>query len=349
MVSLVPMNDSVHPTIIKVALPVFPGVSAGTVMGLLDTLSSAGYSWQCLMSEEGTSRRFEPVLVGHAKGLVPCANGARLGVEKTFQDDDAYDLVVVGSIQLPVADLSSAISSEFTDWLKRTRERGATLASVCSGSLALAKAGLLEGLEATTHWAYAGYFNEIYPSVQLKAEEYLVKCDVDPPIITAGGGSSWHDLALHLVNEFIDADTAAQVARVFLMHWHEDQQTVFACLSPSLCSTDATIAKAQKVMRKHFAEVDVLEKAAASSALPKRTYQRRFRQATGMTPTQQLQLIRIENAKQAFRVSTESVEKIGWDVGYEDSASFRRMFKKLNGISPGEYRRRFLPKHFSSE
>ena len=338
------LNIVPEPTLIQVALPVFRGVSAATVMGFYDVLTCAGRAWQAMTEDRAPARLFQPVLIGEQKGDVTCANGAVLRVERDYEDTPRFDLVVVSSILLPASELCEDLDPSFLRWLKSMHERGCAVASVCSGSLVLAAAGLLDGLEATTHWAYVGYFQENYPEVRLRAKEYLLDCGVSPAIITAGGGSSWHDLALHLVGQFIDTDTAAQTARVFLMHWHEDQQTVFACLTPALASADAAVARAQQVMRERCVESDVIDRAAESSGLTKRTYQRRFRQATGMTPTQQLQLLRCERAKQILQVTSKSVEEIAWEVGYEDTASFRRIFKKHNGIGPGEFRRRFLPR-----
>ena len=339
------MKATPDPTLVRVALPVFPGVSAATVMGFYDVLTSAGRAWQSMTEERAPRRLFQPVLIGEREGDVACANGAVLRVARGYGDSSDFDLVIVSSVLLPAPELCRNLDSGFLRWLKRAHEQGSAIASVCSGSLVLAAAGLLEEREATTHWAYAGYFQENFPGVRLRSGNYLVDCGVSPAIITAGGGSSWHDLALHLVERFIDANTAAQTARVFLMHWHEDQQTVFACLTPALASADGAVARAQGAMRQTSSESDVLERAAECSGLSKRTYQRRFRQATGMTPTQQLQLLRSERAKQIFQSTAKSVEEVAWEVGYEDAASFRRVFKKLNGIGPGEFRRRFLPRY----
>ena len=339
------MSNVSSPSLVRVALPIFPGVSAATVMGFYDVLTCAGRAWQAMTEAASPEPLFQPVLVGSEKGAIPCANGVSLNATSDFGEAEDFDLVIVSSVLAPAPELAANLDSGFIDWLKRMRSGGSAIASVCSGSLVLAQAGFLSGLTATTHWAYVGYFQEHFPDVTLRDREYLIDCNVTPPIYTAGGGSSWHDLALHLVERYIGTETAAQTARVFLMHWHEDQQTVFACLTPALATADAAVVQAQQVMREHFAESDVIERAAESSGLSKRTYQRRFRQATGMTPTQQLQFLRVERAKQVFQVTSKSVEEVGWEVGYEDTASFRRIFKKLNGISPGEFRRRFLPRN----
>lgn len=335
------MADST-PSTIRVALPVFPGISAATVMGFYDVLTCAGRAWQAMTGDDAPQTLFEPVIVGKSRGVAPCANGAKLHVEVDFAAAGDFDVVILSSILAPPPEISKCLHPELKSWITSCRERGAVLASVCSGSIALAEAGLLNGLEATTHWSYAGHFRQTYPDVRLQPERLLIECPVQPAIVTAGGGSSWHDLALRLVERFIDAETAAQTARVFLMHWHEDQQTVFACLTPELSATDGAVAHSQRVMREHFSSASALEMAARSSGLSERTYQRRFRLATGMTPTQHLQLLRIEKAKELLQASPMPVTDIGWEVGYEDSTSFRRVFKKLNGIGPGEYRKRFL-------
>lgn len=335
-------DQQLTPQNLRVALPVFSGVSAATVMGFYDVLSCAGRAWQAMTGQETPPRLIEPVLVGGRCGEATCANGASVNVARVFESAQEFDLAIVSSILLPPQVVAEGLDPRFLSWLKAIHRQGCAMASVCSGSLALAEAGLLEGLEATTHWAYAGWFKERYPRVTLRAERLLVDNPVEPRIVTAGGGSSWHDLALHIVERYISTEVAAQTARVFLMHWHKDQQTLFACLTPQIASTDGAVARAQQWMRRHFGEPDVIETAAESSGLNKRTYQRRFRQATGLTPTQHLQLVRVERAKEILQTTTKPVTEVGWAVGYEDAVSFRRVFKELNGIGPGEFRRRFL-------
>jgi transcriptional regulator GlxA family with amidase domain len=285
---------------------------------------------------------FEPVLVSDQAGRVACLGGGELFAGASYQSIGPVDLVLVGSIHTPPTDIVESFSPALLNWLLGCHASGAGIASVCAGSVVLAAAGLLDGKPATTHWSFVGLFRGAFPRVELRAEQVLVEASEDPLLITAGGGSSWHDLTLELIRRFAGMEVAAQTARVFMMRWHEDQQTAFACLVPSTAPTDSAIAKAQNALRTGFAATDALDRAWQLSGLTARTYQRRFLAATGMSPRQYLQLVRVEKSKTLLESGDLPVTEVGAAVGYEDGAFFRRLFRRLTGMAPGEYRRRFL-------
>jgi transcriptional regulator GlxA family with amidase domain len=162
-------------------------------------------------------------------------------------------------------------------------------------------------------------------------------------IVTAGGGSLWQELLLYLIMRFLGRDAAAQAAKLYLMDWSRQDQLPYALFQERRQHADAVIRKAQRIMLDRSAEADVLSLARAATGLIDRTFQRRFRAATGVTPGRYLQELRIEFAKEAIVTEDRPLDDIAWDVGYTDPASFRRLFKRVVGISPSAYRRRMTP------
>ena len=125
------------------------------------------------------------------------------------------------------------------------------------------------------------------------------------------------------------------------MQWHRDGQAAFHFFDPPMDHGDAAVAAAQRWLERNLEVANPVEQMAGHSGLTSRTFKRRFTTATGDTPIVYVQRLRIERAKRRLERSGDPIERISWAVGYEDPASFRRLFKRLTGLTPGEYRRRF--------
>ena len=176
--------------------------------------------------------------------------------------------------------------------------RGATLATACSGAVLLAEAGLLDGQEATTHWAYCDILRSRYPEVKVRAQRALVVSGDGQRLVMAGGGTSWLDLALYLIARFVGVDAAMQVARINLIDWHAIGQQPFARLARSRQVDDAVIARCQTWIAEHYHEPAPVAAMVRLSGLAERSFKRRFRQATGMSPLEYVHTLRLEEAKQ---------------------------------------------------
>ena len=220
---------------------------------------------------------------------------------------------------------------------------GAQLYAACGGSLVLAEAGLLEGGAATTHWAYVPLFRKMFPGVTLHAEQLLVQSGPGHNLVCAGGASSWQDLALLMIAKYGGTDEAIRMSKLFLYQWHRDGQLPYASMIQNVDHGDAVILHCQQWIGQNYQRQDIIAELVRESGLPKRSFDRRFRAATGYSPLAYVQTLRIEEAKQQLETSAIAVEQIGRDVGYEDAASFRRLFRRLTGIAPGDYRRKFQP------
>ena len=232
-------------------------------------------------------------------------------------------------------------NAEIVEWLSIMHASGAVLCSACSGVLLLAETGLLDGKEATMHWCYASTFRQNFPNIHLRLEKMLVIAGEREQFIMSGASSSWTELVLYLIARYVSPSAAQAVAKFYAFQWYPDGQKPYLILEPSFDHQDATIRDTQLWLQKHFSEPAPVTEMQKRSGIPDRTFKRRFSHATGFSPLDYVQHLRIEEAKRKLERTDASIEKISWSVGYQDPSSFRRLFKRLTGITPGVYRQKF--------
>ncbi|NRA62994.1 MAG: helix-turn-helix domain-containing protein [Pseudobacteriovorax sp.] len=223
--------------------------------------------------------------------------------------------------------------------LHKRYQQGTTLVAICAGTFLLAQTGLLNGRPATTHWALAPAFEERYPEVKLDADKIIAD---EGDLITAGGVMSWIDLSLYLIQRHMDMATVRLVAKLFLIDLTNREQRFYRAFSPSLQHGDDQIIRVQKRMQTQFAEPFSIQDMASIASMSHRTFLRRFQKATGLRPTKYLQQLRIQKACERLESTQDNIYAISLDVGYQDIASFRKTFKSIVGLTPGQYRRRFF-------
>jgi transcriptional regulator GlxA family with amidase domain len=184
-------------------------------------------------------------------------------------------------------------------------------------------------------------FRRRYPRVKFRPDPTLAFADPAGRIVTAGGTTSWHDLALHIIARHASPGEALRIAKVYLLKLHGEGQLPYRSLLRGHPHSDAAVRRCQASLEARFREADALPVAVAASGLPERTLKRRFRNATGTTPIDYLQNLRIEEAKRLLEATNVPVENIGFEVGYEDASFVRRLFKRKTGLTAGAYRRMF--------
>jgi transcriptional regulator GlxA family with amidase domain len=223
-------------------------------------------------------------------------------------------------------------------WTADRHREGTLLCSVCCGAFLLAETGLLAGRVATTHWALAERFARTFPEVALDTDKLLID---DGDVITAGGLMAWVDLGLKLIDRLVGPAVMLATARYFLVDPGAREQRFYSGFAPSLTHGDAAVLKVQHWLQPRSHEKIDVPMMAAEAGLGERTFLRRFHRATGLKPTEYLQHLRVGKARDMLELSTATVDEIAWRVGYEDPGAFRKTFKRIMGLSPGEYRRRF--------
>jgi transcriptional regulator GlxA family with amidase domain len=183
--------------------------------------------------------------------------------------------------------------------------------------------------------------------VPIHPERVLMIAGTREELVSSGASTTWHDLVLYLIARFAGATTAQSVARMFALQWHQDGLAPYIVFEGRTDHGDGDIQGAQQWLRQHFSVANPVEEMVKRSKLAERTFKRRFASATGLTPLDYVQRLRIEDAKRRLERTDLSVDEISWRVGYEDPAFFRRLFKRTTGMAPGAYRKRFRIPEFA--
>lgn len=335
------MNPSAPAKPLSVSLLALPESTPLALYGLYEVFASVGVTWPLLTGETGEGPKFDVRIVSTDGRDFRCAMGTPISPDAGIGDVARTDIVLIADLSLPPDADPRGRWPSVTQWIRDQWERGATVGTVCTGSLMLADAGLLDGGEATTHWSAAGLFAEYFPAVALKPERIIVPCGEDDRLITGGGASSWEDLALYMIARFCGQAEAVRTAKVFLFGDRGEGQLPYAVAGIPSRHEDAVIADSQVWIAENYSAARPVARMVERSKLAERTFKRRFKAATGYTPVAYVQALRVEEAKQLLETTDEAADTIGHLVGYEDPTFFRRLFKRSSGTTPARYRQRF--------
>ncbi len=324
----------------RIAILALPEATASVIYGMLDLFCSAGRDWGLVTEGKPGSAVVTAEVVATRAEPFEVANGAIVRPHRVLPAE-LYDIVCIPELAIaPRTELDGCFGAEIA-WITAQHAGGAIIATACSGAALIAAAGLLDGHEATTHWAYCDALEQRYPSVTVRRERALVASGVGQRLVMAGGGTTWLDLALYLISRVVSLETAMQVAKLNLIDWHNVGQQPYARLVSTRQVEDAVIAKCQDWIAKRSSVEAPVASMARLSGLPERTFKRRFRKAAGMTPLEYVHAIRLEEAKTLLETTEETLEKLAARVGYEDATFFSRLFRRSVGLTPAQYRRRF--------
>jgi transcriptional regulator GlxA family with amidase domain len=224
------------------------------------------------------------------------------------------------------------------DWVEKQYRSGAEVASICTGAFMLASSGLLDGRMCSTHWAAADAFRNMFPKVNLQADKLITD---ENGIYTNGGAYSFLNLILYLVEKYYDRQTAIYCSKVFQIEMDRQNQSAFTIFTGQKLHGDEMVKKAQTYIESKPHERISVEHLASKFAVGRRSFDRRFIRATGNTPIEYSQRVKIESAKKALETSRKTINEVMFDVGYSDVKAFRETFRKITGMSPLEYRDRY--------
>jgi transcriptional regulator GlxA family with amidase domain len=327
-----------------VSLLALPDAVVATLAGLYDVMNASS-----TMASDALTHRapFQVEIVGESTGLIDTASRVPFVVQRSIDTIEMTDIVIVPSILLRGSLWETGRYPRIVDWLQRMHERGALLCSACSGIFLLAETGLFDGRDATVHFGYARQFTATHPAVPVHPERVLVISGAREELISSGASNTWHDLALYLIARFAGATDAQEIARLFALQWHQDGLTPYITFEGRSDHGDAEIEAAQRWLKTHFSVANPVEEMIRRSRLAERTFKRRFSAATGLTPIDYVQRLRVEDAKRRLERTDAPIDEISWRVGYEDAAFFRRLFCRLTGMAPGAYRKRFRIPEFA--
>lgn len=326
--------------LIEIGIVVYPGAQQAAVLGLTDLFAIADRAGADRASAEN-GPKVPRLRVSHWQVREGADGDAGLPVlctEDTHADLPhrlVYLLLPPRLNGLPPAESNAALAP----WLRAQHAEGTVLASVCAGAFVLAASGLLDKRAATTHWSYAETFAAQFPQIAVDTDKLIID---DGDIITAGGLMAWTDLGLRIVERLLGATVMLETARILLVDPAGREQRFYSSFAPKLHHGDKAILKVQHWLQGQATRDITLADMAAQAGLEERTFLRRFHKATGLKPTEYCQHLCVGKAREMLEFSKQSVEQIAWAVGYEDAGAFRKVFQKVMGLSPADYRRRFM-------
>ena len=224
------------------------------------------------------------------------------------------------------------------DWMEKQYKHGAEIASICTGAFLLASSGLLDGKSCSTHWAVADNFRTMFPKVNLQTDKLITD---ENGIYTNGGAYSFLNLVIYLIEKYYDRQTAIFCSKVFQIEMDRQSQSAFTIFTGQKLHGDEMVKKAQAYIESKVDEKISVEHLSSRFAVGRRNFDRRFIKATGNTPVEYSQRVKIESAKKAFETTRKTINEVMYEVGYSDVKAFREVFRKITGMSPLEYRAKY--------
>lgn len=289
------------------------------------------------LTASGKQPLFHVELVG-AKKEVKINDGIfSVHTDRQLKDVKKTDLVFIPAL---FGDMQTAIDRNkvLIPWINEQYENGAEVASLCVGAFLLASTGLLNGKKCSTHWGFQNEFREMFPEVEVIDGSIITE---EHRLYSSGGANSYWNLLLHLVEKYTDRETAVLASKYFAVDIDRDSQTAFAMFKGQKNHSDAAIKKAQEYIEQHISEKITVDELADLVAVGRRSFERRFKQATNNSVLEYIHRIKIEAAKRSFETSRKNMNEVMFDIGYTDTKAFRTVFKKVTGLTPIEYRNKY--------
>ena len=247
------------------------------------------------------------------------------------------DLIVIPSLNHNYQQTVKS-NRQMIDWISDQYKNGAEVASICTGAFLLASAGLLDGKTCSTHWSAADQFRTLFPEVNLQTDQLITD---EKGIYTNGGAYSFLNLVLYLIEKYYDRQTAIFCSKVFQIELDRQRQSAFIIFKGQKSHNDDLVKEAQVYIEDHLQEKISVEQLSSRFAIGRRNFDRRFIKATGNTPVEYAQRVKIESAKKALETSRKTINEVMYEVGYSDVKAFREVFRKITGMSPLEYRNKY--------
>ena len=318
----------------KVTILALESAMSASVMGTMDIFSQAGFTYDYLMGAD-PNPFFDVTIASRDGKPVQCFNNAKIQPHCGIDDVDHTDLLIISSF----TDFEILTSSrDLVTWVKDQYQKGVTIGSVCIGSFLLAQTGLLDGKTATTHWGFVQEFRKRHPDITLQPEKLITD---EGKLLCSGACNSYIDLSVYLIERFCGRNAALQSSKTMVHDFARSSQAPYMVLQQNRDHNDEQILAIQNHIEEQYSLRFNPERLARAYGMSRRTFERRFKKATGHTPVFYLQRSRVEAAKQMLETGHRSFDEIAYKVGYEDSSFFRKVFVKHTGLRPSEYKAKF--------
>jgi transcriptional regulator GlxA family with amidase domain len=289
------------------------------------------------MAVAGKKPLFNVQLVGLKKEVKINDGLFSINTSKLLKDVKQTDLVIIPAL---FGDMKTAITSnkKMLPWINEQYKNGAEVASLCVGAFLLASTGLLKGKKCSTHWGFQNEFREMFPDVEVVDGSIITE---ELRLYSSGGGNSYWNLLLHLVEKYTDRQTAILASKYFAIDIDRESQSAFAIFQGQKNHTDQAIQQAQEFIENNIQEKITIDQLADLAALGRRSFERRFKLVTNNTVLEYINRVKIEFAKREFENSRKNSTEVMYGVGYTDTKAFRTIFKKITGLTPIAYRNKY--------
>ncbi|CAL1519402.1 helix-turn-helix domain-containing protein [Chitinophaga sp. MM2321] len=306
-------------------------VNLSSITGTFEILSRANAYWQKMGNQ--------PMMEIHIAGFVTELKldaGFFSVYPENIKDIKKTDLLIIPSVSYDPEVMEE--NAALITWVTEQYKAGAEVASMCSGAFLLAATGLLDGKSCCTHWNMSTDFKRLFPDVHLQTDKLIT---VEKGIYTNGGGYSFLNLILFLVEKYFDRQIAIYCSKIFQIDIERSSQSPFHIFQTQKNHGDELICQAQTYIEENLCEKISFEELASKLATSRRNFDRRFIKATGNTPVEYLQRVKVEVAKNTLERGRKSIFEVMMEVGYSDDKAFREVFKKITGLSPLDYRAKY--------
>jgi transcriptional regulator GlxA family with amidase domain len=308
--------------------------------GVMEAIADPRYLFTAangFLTAEGKPPLFHVELVGLRKQMSLMNNLVTVHPDKTIDEVKHTDLIFIPAIS---GDLRKAIelNKKYLPWIIEQHQKGAEVASLCIGAFLLASTGLLDGKKCSTHWLSASEFREMFPTVELVDGSILSE---ENGIYSSGGANSYWTLLLYLLEKYTSRETAILASKFFAVDIDRDNQSKFMMFKGQRNHSDVEVKKSQDYIEKNIDEKMTIDDLAKHVSLGRRSFERRFKQATNNSVLEYIQRVKVEAAKRSLETSLKNVNEVMYDVGYTDTKAFRVLFKKITGLTPVEYRNKY--------
>ncbi|OLF38111.1 MULTISPECIES: GlxA family transcriptional regulator [unclassified Psychrobacter] len=328
----------------KVIILGFDGVLGSALTGALDLFSFTGVSWQRFLDER-VEPRFNVQIASLGGADIRCSNRLIMQAHCDIRQVTECDLLLIPTIGDSIDKVLSQ-NAELIEHIKRLASTKADIASNCSGAFFLAKASLLDGKVATTHWGYASKFKADFPLVDLQENQFVTQAKGASKtqfgdIFCAAGGSAFYDLGLLLIERYCGREISTQVAKTQIIDSKRGNQNSYINVTLHKPHADQLIKQVQEFIEENFKQPLQVSHLAAMVNVTPRTLNRRFQSCVAMRPIEYIQAVRVEQAKRLLETGDVTIKSLAEQVGYDDISSFTRLFKRATELTPKEYQEKF--------
>ncbi|MEP6746634.1 MAG: helix-turn-helix domain-containing protein [Bacteroidota bacterium] len=289
------------------------------------------------LKEKGEQPIFNIELVGLTKVTQTDGGLYSIRVDKLLQEVDETNLIIIPQVCGSFPAILDH-NADFVPWITDKYKKGAEIASLCVGAFLLASTGLLKGRQCATHWATANEFRKMFPDVNLIDNKIITD---EQGIYTSAGNFSYLNLILYLIEKFAGRKMCVFVSKMFEIEIERKTQAPFIIFMGQKDHGDELVTKAQEFIECNYRDKITIDQIASLLFVGRRNLERRFKKATSNSVIEYIQRVKVEAVKKGLETSRRSILELMQEVDYADTKSFRDIFKKITGLSPAEYKRKY--------